>query len=156
MLRRVLTLSLLAAVLSQPLLATSFPFKKVSPKLDFVLTLFITGSFNVLFDVAWPQTKADLDIAVLCGFPDDVYRAAVSETSEERFEDLQIGFTGDDLECDVIVYSFQGTAKKGNVTFRATGLEAARARAVPLSSRPDLQEVVKELKARKRAALRGN
>jgi len=122
---------------------------------DFVIDLTLTGSAQILLDVAWIKASADLDLVVVCG--DDISIGSFS--SETKLETLSFGADGEQgLDCVIVVYAFRGSSK-GNLSASITGTEeatsastfvAAAGREIPAAA----AEAIRKAKAAKSRARR--
>ncbi len=154
MLCRILIVGLFGLLVVQPPLSAINFSGKVTPSRDFVLELTLFGSLELLLDASWTKKSPDLDWFVECDYPAGTLTVALSESTETRLENLQLGVFGgsDGLVCRATLYSFRGSSKV-SVNFRTTGSEFATStdvKIVNVDDAPGLRERIREFKAMKR------
>lgn len=152
MLRRTVMALLLTAFALQPVFADDFRFT-VKPNKDYELGLTIFDGPLMLLDACWSKASADLDWALFCDFGDDFQLTALSQSDEEKCEDMQIGVFGGDagLDCVAVLFSATGTGK-GQGSLRFTGSEfisKSSIKAAPVSTdlMPEVRSEIERVKA---------
>lgn len=155
MLRRIVIVGLLVSGALQPAFGDDFKFK-VTMNRNYELGLTILDGPLMLLDACWSNARVDLDWALLCDYGEGMELAALSQSDEEKCEDMQIGVYGGNngLDCVAVLFSNGGTGK-GQGSLRFTGTEfinsrsTAEIKAAPISvdDMPGLRAKIDEIKA---------